>query len=124
MTFVSTSNLDYVCTNRGVKEYTTRRSVNTLLYAKTSKSAQKRHPKDCKKLANGHCRFLNDCAYNHQEKLIKSDDYNIIEKVKQMEKVTQALTRKVLSLEKELEEIKKNAGGGKGLKFFKDIEEK
>ena len=63
----------------------------------------------------------------HQEKVIESDDYNLVEKLKQMEKVTQALTRKILSLEEDIVEIKnrnKMSGGCEKLWACKDVEKK
>ena len=73
---------------------------------KNVKSCEKRHPKICKKFTTGECIFLNDCAYKHQKKILESDYHNMVEKLKQMEKVTQALTRKVLSLEEDIVKIK------------------
>ena len=68
------------------------------------KSCAKLHPKCC----TDACRFLYEGAYKHREKTIQIDEYNMLEKVKQMEKVTQALTQKVLNLKKEIIEIEKN----------------
>ena len=88
------------------------------------RTCQKRHPKRCKRYVTGKCRFENGCAYNHQkqpkakdhdhlkekvellEKGVKKDNDNLKQKIEVLEKVTHALTRKVLSLEKELEDSK------------------
>ena len=43
-----------------------------------------------------------------RKKNIQEDEYNLIEKVNMMGKRTQAITRKVLSLEEEVVELKKN----------------
>ena len=43
-------------------------------------------------------------AYKHLESTNKKEQDEMIEKVKVLEKVTHALTRKVLSLEKEMED--------------------
>jgi hypothetical protein len=94
------------------------------------KSCRKRHPKQCKKFKSGDgCRFNESCAYNHLEsksdqkqdelkeivnnlekKVLEMTGKNSLEskKVKQLEKVVKAMCRKVLSLESEIENIKKN----------------
>ena len=68
-----------------------------------------------------------DTLYKHQEKTIKSDDYNLVEKVKQMEKITLELTQKILCLEKEIVNIQKKnnmSGGGEGQAVCKSVQEK
>ena len=90
---------------------------------------EKRHPKNCKKYSsvNG-CRHGEKCANNHNvtkhdgERIISKDKVEILEKkvvdmarkessrLEKLEIVVKALRRKVLSLENELEEIKKIRG--------------
>ena len=87
---------------------------------------KKRHPKTCKRFTiENECRFNKDCAYSHvasklnQEKCSSKDQVedmekrvndltNIIEskKLKELEKVVHALTRKVLSLEDQVKVMK------------------
>ena len=74
---------------------------------KNIKSCDKSHPKKCKINDSGNCSYKNLCAYNHQKTVIDKYQAEINEKVKKMEIVVQALTRKVLSLEEELKEVKK-----------------
>ena len=71
------------------------------------RSCPKRHPKYCKMYALGQCKF-SDCAYKHLGPKGNEEQNNLIEKLKKLEQVTHALTRKVLSLEKEMSEIKTN----------------
>ena len=60
----------------------------------------------------GQCRFNGDCAYKHLESTNKMEQDELVEKVKQLEKVTQALTRNVLSLEEEITDLKSNKASG------------
>ena len=86
----------------------------------------------CRKYDSGNCRFENGCAYKHLkskpsedhlqlkerfevlEKVVQTiaktnkDNEQLKEKVEVMEKVVKAMTRKVLCLESELKEVKKN----------------
>ena len=60
---------------------------------------------------SGKCRFGHECAFKHEEKNKSMEEYKMVEmeeKIKQMETVLLATTRKVLILEKEMKEIKKN----------------
>ena len=59
----------------------------------------KRHPKCCIRYASGKCRYETDCSYKHQEAAEIKEHNQLSEKVKQLEKVVHALTRKMLSLE-------------------------
>ena len=68
----------------------------------------KRHIKCCKQYASGKCRFKSDCSYNHLDSIKSKEPIQLEEKVKQLEKVAHALTRKVLTLETEMERIKSN----------------
>ena len=79
---------------------------------KNIKNCTKRHPKFCSKYASGQCSFANDCAYKHQKPIIHNEDYKMAETVKQLEKVVHSLTRKVLSLEREITEIKQKSSCG------------
>ena len=81
---------------------------------KSMKSCMKRHPKYCKKFASGECRFKSDCSYKHKEPTSNIEQDQLKEKVKQLEKVLQAMTRKVLNLEEEIVKIKKDGVGGAG----------
>ena len=75
---------------------------------KDIQTCRKRHPKYCIKYASGKCRFQNDCAYKHQDPIKNVEDAQTAEKYKSLETVVQARTRKVLSLEEEMTEVKKN----------------
>ena len=101
---------------------------DSLSRCKNKNECQKRHPKRCKRFdSESSCRFKNKCAYLHQaceideeKKELKEKVNNLEEKViqltkkvengkiEQLEPVVKALTRKVLSLENEILEIKKN----------------
>ena len=70
------------------------------------KTCRKRHPRHCKKYASGQCMFKKDCAYTHQEPVKNLEQTEMVAKVKQLETVVQALTRKVLSLEEEMTELR------------------
>ena len=68
---------------------------------KTIKICDERHPKKCKRYDSGNCSYKNLCAYIHPKPVIDKYQAEINEKVKKMEIVVQALTRKVQSLEEE-----------------------
>ena len=90
------------------------------------KECHKRHPKICRRFSlEKECRFKDDCEYTHErsnsdnEKEVLKERVNILEKevneltskletrnLDQLEKVVHALTRKVLSLENEMEVMK------------------
>ena len=73
-----------------------------------SKTCPKRHPKKCKRYAVGNCRFLSDCAYEHKKPTTNKEHEDLKVKVETMEKVLHAMTRKVLSLENEVIDLKRN----------------
>ena len=60
----------------------------------------KRHPKYCKRLASGQCRFEDGCAYKHEYPENKKEDTQNSNKVNEIEKKVEALSKKVLILEK------------------------
>lgn len=93
------------------------------LECKNSKGCEKRHPKRCKRYASGNCRFEN-CAYKHQKPTIAEDPEQLKEKLQVIEKVLHAMTRKVLSLETEVEQLKKksNIESLEGSKMSKKVE--
>jgi hypothetical protein len=92
------------------------------------KECQTRHPKACKRFTSGiECTFREECAYSHTRSNPNGDEnilkvkVEILEKtvidltnkietknIEQLEKVVHALTRKVLSLEHEIDMIKSN----------------
>ena len=92
------------------------------------KKCPKRHPKMCRRFNTDNiCRFKEECAYSHKrinanedvnglkdkvdklEKMVKELTKKVeIHNLEQMEKVLHALTRKVLSQEKEIEAMKNN----------------
>ena len=72
------------------------------------KTCRKRHPKHCKRYDSGQCRYKEDCTYKHQEPIKNMEQAQMVEKLKKLETVVHALTRKVLSLEEEMIKIKKN----------------
>ena len=82
----------------------------------------KRHPQSCKNFAYGQCYHGKDCAYKHVEQNENEEQYVIIEKVKQLEKVGHALTRKVLSLQKKMVEVKENYKINEGVKVLEHPE--
>jgi hypothetical protein len=88
-----------------------------LAACKTIKICMKRHPKSCTKYAMGQCRHENDCDYKHKDPVKNTEHNQMAEKLKQLEKVVHALTRKVLSLEEELTEIRKNKTKDEHLKL-------
>ena len=65
-----------------------------------------RHPNDV--FASGECIIKTDCAYTHVEPTENKEQQKLEEKVKQLENVAHALTRKVLCLETEIVNVKKN----------------
>ena len=69
-------------------------------------SWQKRHPKKCKKYASTGCRFEESCAYKHQTPTPSNDHELLNEKVLVLVKVVHEMTQKVLSMEKEIEQLK------------------
>ena len=99
------------------------------------KTCPKRHPKKCKtNYTDQGCRFGFDCSYEHNQvtnkdcekaKVKLKEKVDLLEnsvvelndkvecmkgeKFEQLDKVVRALTRKVLSLENELEELKRNS---------------
>ena len=62
--------------------------------SKNMKTCFKRHPKSCKRFYSGQCKFGKDRAYKHEEQKQNEEQSLMIEKVKQIEKVVHALTRK------------------------------
>ena len=105
---------------------------------KSVQSCKKRHPKRCKKFSSGNCSFGIDCAYNHKitekeeeanalkkkvevlEKLV-IDLTNKVETMEQdtvekLQVVVRAMSRKVLSLESEIKNIKINSKPSKDVK--------
>ena len=111
------------CKRKHLKEV-----CDSLSRCQNKKECQKRHPKRCRRFdSESSCRFQEKCAYDHQACEIDEEKKELKEKVKhleekvvqlakkvengkveQMEPVVKALTRKVLSLENEILEIKKN----------------
>ena len=81
----------------------------------------KTHPKPCKQFASDKCKFKNSCSYSHQEPRKIEEQSEMIEKVKQLEKVLHAMTRKVLSLEEEIMKIKKNTTKNKIVKELRNL---
>ena len=69
---------------------------------KSIKTCRKRHPKYCKQFASGQRRFQKDCAYKHHDPIKNLEEAQMVEKLKKLETVVQALTRKVLTLEEEM----------------------
>ena len=55
---------------------------------------------------SGQCKFKSECAYKHSEAKDNEEQQILMEKVRRMETATQALTRKVLSLEEEVKRVK------------------
>ena len=76
---------------------------------KNSKGCQKRHPKLCKRYASGNCRFENGCAYKHKKSSTTEENEQLKDKLQVFEKVLHAMTRKVLSLETEVEKLIKKS---------------
>ena len=74
----------------------------------SKKTCRRRHPKRCKQYDSGQCRHKEDCAYKHQEPIKNVEQAQMVEKLKKLETVVHALTRKVLSLEEEMIKVKKN----------------
>ena len=74
---------------------------------KSIKICKKRHPKSCKKHVFGKCRFGESCAYKHHKPAENKDHEELKDKMAVLEKVMHAMTRKVLSLESEVEKLKK-----------------
>ena len=64
------------------------------------KSCMKRHLKYCKRFASGQCRFEDGCAYKHEYPKNRKEDTQNSNKVNELEKTVEALSKKVLSLEK------------------------
>ena len=75
---------------------------------KSTKTCHKRHPKKCKRYDIGNCRFEDGCAYKHHMPTQNTDHAQFKEKLEQMEKVLHAMTRKVLSLETDMKDMKIN----------------
>ena len=73
---------------------------------KNIKSYQNRHPKKCKNYASTSCRFEKSCAYKHKNPTPNIYHELLNEKVAMLEKVIDAMTQKVLSLEIEIEQLK------------------
>ena len=95
---------------------------NDLSKCKVIKSCLKRHPKACKKFVTGHCRFENDCAYKHEKLIPNKEQVEMTEKLKQLEVVLHAMTRKVLSMEKEIKELRINNEKNQDVKGLEDQE--
>ena len=73
---------------------------------KIIKSCLKRHPRSSTTHVSGTCRFKSEYASKHLEPKENKYQKKFEENVRKLEQVTHALTRKVLSLEKELTEIR------------------
>ena len=76
-----------------------------LYNCKKTKSCNKRHPKRCKRYSSEKCRFEHECAYKHQKPPVNEDHEELKEKVKVLEKVLHAKTRKVLGLKTQVEAL-------------------
>ena len=94
---------------------------------KDTKKCHKRHPKDCKRfVSDSGCRFNSECAYNHRTVEEDGEKKMFKDKVSELEKMVKALSRKVLSLESEIEYIKNNkiiTLGVENIKLSEIIEE-
>ena len=88
-----------------------------LYNCKNTKSCNKRHPKRCKRYSSEKCRFEHGCAYKHQKPPVNEDHEDLKEKVKDLEKVLHAMTRKVLSLETQVEALKEEKSETKDATF-------
>ena len=60
------------------------------------KTCSKRHLRACKKSTSGQCRFDSDFSYKHQEATPNKEHILMAQKLKQVDEVVHALTRKVL----------------------------
>ena len=106
------------------------------------KECPKRHPKMCRRLnSENKCRFKEECAYNHK-RIKPNEDVNVlkdkvdilentvkeltkkveVQNLEQMERVMHALTRKVLSLENEIEAMKNKVKTDKKVENEKYLE--
>ena len=81
---------------------------NNLPKCKNVQNCNKRHPKGCKRLAGGSCRFGTDCAYNHQEQPKMHTQCANNEKVTVLENKLKEMSMKITILETELKVIKEN----------------
>ena len=61
----------------------------------------------CKSYVLGNSRFKNSCAYKHNKRTFNKDHKLLSDKVEVLEKVVNARTRKVLSLEEKAEKRRK-----------------
>ena len=84
---------------------------------KSIKTCSKRHPKACTRHKSGQCRF-EKCAYKHQEPHLNQEQLQMAAKIKQLDEVIHALTRKVLELEKEIKDKKKKDTSRETFKGF------
>ena len=105
---------------------------------KDKKQCHKRHPKSCKRFnsENG-CKHGEECAYNHQvdekfkevnelkekvdilEKIVAKKVSKERERLEQLEIVVKAMSRKVLSLESELKDLKRKRKPSEEESIFK-----
>ena len=76
----------------------------------------KRYPRLSAKYGAGQLKFENDCAYRHIEPATNKEHLEMTEKLKQLDKAVHALIRKVLGLEEEMSEMKKNHLARKAVK--------
>ena len=111
---------------------------------KRVKSCNQRHPKGCNKFKSKKCQFGSDCAYNHKI-TDKEEEANALQKkvevseltnkvitmetdtVEKLQLVIRAMSRKVLSLESEIQNIRNTSKPSKDIKeqaVFKIANEK
>ena len=84
---------------------------------------ERRHPKRCKRFANGiNCRFENSCAFSHQDSIKNKESEDLKEKVQDLQNTVTEMTIKMTDLEKKLDKIMK-ANVTKERKNMEDITE-
>ena len=72
------------------------------------KNCPKRHPKLCRRFAIGEaCTFNAECAYYHQNSLT-ADNEKMNKKLKHLERVVEEMAIKIVQLDMELDEVRKN----------------
>ena len=76
---------------------------------KDIKKCHKRHPKDCKRfVSESGCRFKSECAFTHRTVKEDGDNKMFEDKISELENMDKSLSRKFISLESEIEDIKSN----------------
>ena len=109
MKFVSMPGLGSVGTLRNAKDNTLRMNVKIKLGAKSFEHPWKNILNIVWRYVAGQCKFKDGCAYRHEDPTNNREQNRNNDKVKELEKEVEALSRKVLSLENPTKNLRTKA---------------